>query len=130
MPSSWERKTASILRKKRVPFWEQHKILAEKKYRVDFLCKLSFWRYFIIEVDWESYHCWFFNEKRDKKRDKNIKKFAKVKIYRVKYKVVNKKFINSIKRIIFFEKCLVIMKYILLSFIIWLIYWLWKIWIN
>lgn len=103
MSSSWEQKTAQILRKYRVPFKEQFKPLPLRGFRMDFICKFKYGRYFAIEVDWITYHSWF-KKVLDFIRSFLIKLFARVKIYRVSYTVVNKKFEKKIISIIKYEK--------------------------
>lgn len=126
MPSSWERKTASILRKYNVTFSEQFKPLPFRKFKIDFTCKFRFGRYFAIEVDWISYHSWF-KKFWDFIRSFLIKLFARVKIYRVPYSIVNKKFEKKIINIIKYEKFMRNLKIMIIVFvIIYLINDLWK----
>ena len=103
MPSSWERKTAQILRKYRVPYEEQFKAIPLRKFKIDFTCKFKYGRYFAIEVDWITYHSWF-KKVLDFIRSILIKLFARVKIYRVPYSVVNKKFEKKVISIIKYER--------------------------
>ena len=89
---------------------------------MDFTCKFKYGRYFAIEVDWITYHSWF-KKVLDFIRSILIKLFARVKIYRVPYSVVNKKFEKRIISIIKYERFMRNLRImIIVLVIIWFIY--------
>ena len=100
MSSSWELTANKILRKSGVYYRREFQILPDRQFRTDFICKYPFWRYFVIEIDWEKYHSWIIKKLYDIKRDFLIKQLAKTKIYRVSYKNLK----NKIRAILFIEQ--------------------------
>ena len=123
MESSWEIRTRRLLRKLWVKFKQEFTPLVDKKYRVDFVLKISDDRIVWIEIDWHEKHFTFFGRIYDKIRDYRILKWSGIKkIYRVKYKNLEK----TIKRIVKYERIranilrvltLIVLSYILYSLI-------------
>ena len=117
MSSSWERKTASILRKYRVKYKTEFSPIPFRKFRLDFIC--HFGRYIAIEIDWLQ-HFTVKSKIYDYFRDKKILKNSKVKkIYRVWYKNLEKKVISIIKYERFIRNVRIM---IIVLIIVWFIY--------
>ncbi len=122
MQSSWEKLAESLLRKKKVKYKKEYQILAFRKYRLDFICIYQFWKFsgrqFAIEVDGKQ-HEGLLNRLYDISRDRRIKRFSNVKIYRVSYKNLKRK----ILLIILYEKIRFFFPFIFifLLLIVWLL---------
>ena len=103
MQSSWEKLAESLLRKNKVKYKKEFQILPFRKYRTDFICIYEFWkfswRYFALEIDGKQ-HDTLIHKLYDIFRDRRIKNFANVKIYRVSYDNLKSK----IKLILLYEK--------------------------
>ena len=99
MQSSWEARVERYLKRNKIKYTSEFKVLRFRKYRLDFVIRI--WNQDIwIEVDWK-YHTFFKKIFYDSFRDYKIKKQSWIKkIYRLWYKNLEK----NLKNLIAYER--------------------------
>lgn len=105
MQSSWEARVERFLKRNKIKYTTEFKVLRFRKYRIDFVIKI-WWQDIWIEVDWLQ-HFRIKSIIYDRFRDYKIKKQSGIKkIYRLGYRNLEK----NLKNIIIYERFIATVK--------------------